>query len=396
MQLKSIRSASGLIALALLVAACGGSSETASETSAPAAETSAAASEEAAPASEEAAPASEEAAPASDAWYPTPVTLWSTRGFEGTSTEAEYSPIGVATKPWNICVSFPHMKDAYWAAANYGIIKEAEAANVNLTIVEAGGYENLDKQIQQIEDCAQGSDAVIIGGISFDGLNRTIDTLVADGKVVIDLINGVSTVKTTAASGISYAAIAETTGKYLAEQAAGQPVKVAWFPGPKGAGWAEGANVGFLKGLEGSTVEVVSTNWGDTGKEAQTQLIEDALAADPDITYIAGNAVAAEAAGPVLRDRGLTDTIKVLAFYMTPGTYQGIQNGTVQAAAADPTVLTSRIAVDQAVRALEGAKFDIHVSAALGAVDAANLSTWDRSTTLAPDDWKPVFSVQAK
>lgn len=392
MQLKSMWGGAGLISLALLVAACGGSSGTASETSAPAAASSAAASE----AASEAASAEASSAPAADSWYPTPVTVWDTRGFDGPGVEEEYSPIGVASKPWNICASFPHMKDAYWAAANYGVIQEAEAANVNMTVVEAGGYENLDKQIQQIEDCAQSSDAVIIGAISFDGINRTVDKLIADGKVVIDLINGVSTPNTTAQSVISYRAIAATTGEYLVGQAAGQPVKVAWFPGPKGAGFAEEANKGFVESLAGSGVELVSTNWGDTGKEAQTQLIEDALAADPDINYIAGTAVTAEAAGPVLRDRGLTDSIGVLAYYMTPGSYQGIENGSVLAAAADPAVLTSRISVDLAVRALEGAEFATHVAPALDVVDAANIATWNRSTTLAPDDWQPVFSFQAK
>src|SRR4051794_36054693 len=39
---------------------------------------------------------------------------------------AMYEPIDTAsiTKPWNICVSFPHLKDPYWLGANYGIAEE--------------------------------------------------------------------------------------------------------------------------------------------------------------------------------------------------------------------------------------------------------------------------------
>jgi protein TorT len=81
---------------------------------------------------------------------------------------------------------------------------------------------------------------------------------------------------------------------------------------------------------------------------------------------------------------------------MTPGSYQGIENGIVLAAAADPAVLTSRISVDLAVRALQKAEYATHVAPELTVVDSANFSTWNRSTTLAPDDWQPTFSYQPK
>ena len=30
-------------------------------------------------------------------------------------------------KPWNICVLFPHMKDTFWVAVDYGVVEEARA-----------------------------------------------------------------------------------------------------------------------------------------------------------------------------------------------------------------------------------------------------------------------------
>ena len=36
--------------------------------------------------------------------------------------EVMYSPLEKAEKKWNICVSFPHMKDAYWLAVDYGVV----------------------------------------------------------------------------------------------------------------------------------------------------------------------------------------------------------------------------------------------------------------------------------
>lgn len=326
-------------------------------------------------------------------WYPITATVWPEPGFEADSSETDYSPLikDEVTEEWKICAAFPHLADAYWLAADYGVIQQARDMGVDMTVVEAGGYENLSQQIAQIENCAQDSDAVIIGAISTEGLNPTIERLKSQGKVVIDFINGVSSPDITAQSLISYSEIATRTAEYLVEASEGEDVTVGWLPGPKGAGFAEEANKGFTAALEGTNVTVVNTQWGNTDKQTQTTLVEDILAANPDVDFIAGNAVTAEAAGPVLRDMGLTDQIGVLSYYMTPGTYDGIEAGSVLASAADPAVLTARIATDLAVRALEGKDLHVHVAPPLEVIDKAQLDSWDSTTTLAPDSWDTEF-----
>jgi protein TorT len=87
-------------------------------------------------------------------WYPYPVQVWDPP-FDMNSPrhDLKYVPLDKATKKWNICVSFPHMKDAYWMAVNYGVVDESRRMGVAMQLVEAGGYVNLNKQISQIEDC---------------------------------------------------------------------------------------------------------------------------------------------------------------------------------------------------------------------------------------------------
>jgi len=345
--------------------------------------------------SEEPGPAAapdDEAAPAD--WAPYPVEVWSVPG-DATSprTVMDYVPV-TATQAWNICVSFPHMKDAYWLAVDYGAVEESRRQGVSMTLVEAGGYTNLDTQISQIEDCVQGgADAVVIGAISFDGLNNLVDEIAAQGIPVIDVINGMSSENLTAKSLVSFGEMGANACSWLANHVGDEATSIAWFPGPAGAGWVEAGNAGCVGALEGTSVTIVDTKFGDTGKEAQSILIEDALAANPDVDFIVGTAVTAEAATSILRDRGLDDEIGVVSYYFTPGIFEGLQSGRILAAPTDSPVIQARIAIDQAVRALEGLDFEEHVGPALFVVDVDTIDTFDSTSTLAPPGFDPVFSV---
>ena len=74
-------------------------------------------------------------------------------------------------------VSIPHLKDSYWQAVNFGLVDEAKRLGINLAIYQAGGYERLDVQRLQIEEClAEGFggkkvDGLILSAIDANGLN---------------------------------------------------------------------------------------------------------------------------------------------------------------------------------------------------------------------------------
>ncbi|MCC5969322.1 MAG: TMAO reductase system periplasmic protein TorT [Pararhodobacter sp.] len=337
------------------------------------------------------------AASADDAWYPFPAqAIEPAFATDGESVAVDYVPLEAASQPWNICVSFPHMKDAYWLGVNYGVIEEARRLGVRMSVVEADGYTELPRQISQIEDCVSaGADAVIIGAISFDGLNSLVREVAAQDIPVIDVINGMSSTDLTAKSLVSFHTMGYETGRYLAEAhpAGSDEVSVGWFPGPAGAGWVEAAHRGFMEAVEGSAVRVLEPRYGDTGREVQQRLVEDVLTANPEVRYVAGTAVTAEAAQGVVRERGLQGQVDILAFYMTPGVYTGIQRGMILGAPADSMVIQGRIAVDQAVRALEGEELIRHVGPQIFVVDQDNIAEIARDAILPPDGFSPVFSV---
>ena len=333
-----------------------------------------------------------------ESWFPYPaqevVPAFST---DGKVEFVEYNALEKAEKKWNICVSFPHMKDAYWLGVDYGIIAESKRLGVATNIVDAGGYTELAKQISQIEDCAaSGADAIIIGAISGDGLNSVIKEVTSKGIPVIDVINGVSSKDISAKSLVSFYTMGQATGNYIAQRhpEGSAAVTVGWFPGPAGAAWVEAANKGFMEAIKGSAATVLEPRYGDTGKETQLKLVEDVLQANPEISYIAGTAVTAEAAQGLIRERNLGDQVKLLAFYMTPGVYEGIKRGFIQAAPADSMVIQARVAIDQAVRILEKKDFVKHVGPKIFVVDPSNIDKVQRDNILPPADFKPTFNVK--
>lgn len=324
-----------------------------------------------------------------------PVNAWNPPfDYSYPPAEVGYEPLVSAAKRWKVCAAYPHIKDPYWLSVNYGMVEHARRLGVELSVVEAGGYPNLQRQIEQITECSKSADALIVGTVSYDGLTPTIREI-SKRIPVIAAVNDIASEGITAKSAVSWKAMGKSIGAYFANRhPKGQPpVKVAWFPGPEGAGWVSFVQAGLLPELENSAADIVATKWGDTGFEAQLLLLEEVLEEHPDIDYIIGSAVTADAAVSLLRAKGLSREIRILADYFTHGTYRAIKRGKVLAAPTDSPVLQGRIAVDQAVRALEGSLTVRHAGPAIRVVEQSSISTFGIADSLAPAWFKPTFRV---
>jgi protein TorT len=333
-------------------------------------------------------------------WYPFKVEVPTTEtDFSAEKTVIDYTPVGKAEHRWFLCASFPHMKDSYWLAVNFGLASEAKRLGVQMRLYEAGGYDNLAIQTEQIRKCVSaGADGVIIGAISFDGFDKLVDELQAKGIPVVDLVNGMSSNKVSARSLVSFEEMGYRAGEYIARlhPKGGKPIGVAWFPGPQDAGWVKDGDRGFRKALAGSAASIVDIRYGDTGKAVQTALIEKVLDTHADIDIIAGTAVTAEAAVKILRIRGLSDRIKVVAYYFTPEVYREIKRGRILCAPTDSPVIQGRIAVDQMVRILEHKPYRKKVGPHIYMIDSSNVGSFDRSTSLAPGGFRATYSINVR
>lgn len=326
-------------------------------------------------------------------WHPLKVDATKVDGTRGLF---DYSPLPKASKDWLVCVSVPHMKDPFFVAINYGMVEEAKRLGVRMQTLDAGGYTALANQISQIENCvAGGAQAVVMVGIARDGMNNLLTQLKAKGIPVVDAINGVSSKDTGARVLTSPRDEGLRAGQYLAKKhpAGSKEAKVAWLPGPAGAGFVVAFDEGFKEGIKGSAVKVVETKHGDVGKEVQARLVEDILQTHKDLDYIVGTAVMAEATVPLLKARKLDEKVKLVSVYMTPGVHQGLKNKTMEAGGSAPVVLTGRIMLDTAVRLLEK-KVEYTDVFTLGRVyTQQDIGSLQVDSVLSPASYKPVFKL---
>ncbi|MBN8803173.1 MAG: TMAO reductase system periplasmic protein TorT, partial [Stenotrophomonas acidaminiphila] len=230
----------------------------------------------------------------------------------GKKTDAEWTLLKKeeVTKPWNICVLFPHLKDSYWVAADYGIADEIHRTGTAMTLYEAGGYGNLSTQLSQMDNCiAQKFDGIILGAISADGVGPLVKKAKDAGIPVIDFVNGVNGPDVAGHALVSFYDLAYETGKYIVKQSGGKPTVVGFFPGPQGAGWSDDAVRGFNDAIKGSKVQIAVTRRGDTGLNVQLDMINNALQTYANLNWLVGVDIAGQAAAVAVRNANLSGKV---------------------------------------------------------------------------------------
>lgn len=323
-------------------------------------------------------------------WWPLKVIDASS----GKDIPAEYVPLPKAQKAYNLCVLFPHLKDSFWLGADYGVVEELRRAGVNMTLYEAGGYENLTRQQSQFDDClANHADAIIIGGVSEGGMAQKYTEAMNKGVPVISIAVPVTHTKIAGKVYADFHFMGGVSGKYLVDYLKGKPAFVVTFPGPAGAGWPEGFNEGFKDAIKGTSVTFLAEKFGDTGVQAQMQLIQDALQAYPKMNVIWGAAVAAEAAVGAVAQAGRND-ILIISEYENQAMLDMTKRGEILGFATQYVVINGTIAVDQAIRAIEKKPMMTFVKPIPDMVTKETLPQIKLDLTFAPADFKPTFTVK--
>lgn len=319
------------------------------------------------------------------------------------ATMIQYQPLSKVSQPWKLCAVYPHLKDSYWLSVNYGMVEHAKKLGVELKVLEAGGYPNLDKQQSQLADCREwNADAIILGTVDSLAYENMLTELTDDIPVFatinyLDTQNKDTHDNVIARVGVDWYEMGYRTGAFLAKRhpKGSGMIDVALLPGPQKRGGTKPVVQGFYDATENSDINIVTTMWADHSKELQRNLIQQLLASGQHFDYIVGGAVAAEVAISELRAKQLNGETQILSTYLSHGVYRGLLRGKILFAPTDKMAQQAMLSVDQAVRYLEGKQLDKDLAPILALLTPDNLDSEAIAESLSPAEFRPVFHVEA-
>lgn len=304
-----------------------------------------------------------------------------------------------AAEASRICAIYPHLKDSYWLSVNYGMVDEASKHNVDLRVLEAGGYLNLDKQREQMSLCVRwGADAIILGTVapdlfysSLNSVASSIPVFATVNKLVVDKSNR-SVLK--GEVGVDWYWMGFYAGEYLKNKHAedNNAISVALLPGPNSSGGTKPVVRGFYAAIQDSDINVIESYWADNDKELQRNLVQQVID-NQNIDYIVGSAVAIEAAISELRSANKTDQIGLVSTYLSHGVYRGLLRNRVEFAPTDKMALQGRLSIKQAVDYLQGNAFNKLEAPKIESLTPNNLNPEVIAESLSPSEYRPTFYV---
>ncbi len=262
-------------------------------------------------------------------------------------------------KTYTIGVALPHLANPHFLGHAYGYYSEAEALGVDLILYEAGGYQHIGRQVQQMEDfISMGVDAIILVATSGEATAPIVDVAVSSGIPVINVNVMTNSENVVTRIRSDDHQIGAEQAKYMAEQL-NKEGKVLLLPGPAGTSWAMGRRAGFIDYMEANCpeIEIVGEQFCDSDPSVGLSTMEDMLLAYPDIDGVmTGSDFLGIGAKEAIVQAGKSDDIVITTADSQDATIEAIKEGTINATVVQAPCYMARWGVRAAVMTLEGNK----------------------------------------
>jgi ribose transport system substrate-binding protein len=310
---------------------------------------------------------------------------------------------GAAKK--TIAVFIPNGGDPYYQNKSYGYSKAAKDLDVKVEMFDAGGYENIEKQIAQMEDAIQRKvDAIVLTPTDSKGMCGAIEEALDAGiPVVADDV--MPSCDTSLPLGVSENSV--NVGKqqcqYLAEAIGGEG-GIVLLKGPPGAKIAIDRIAGCKEALKKFPgVKVLGEQWGQSSVDVANKLMDDFLSSHGDKVDAAYTFAGLTAVGAVnaLQSAGKRPgEVKLAGIDYHPEVVRYMQekwiDGTIPAQPVRLAYLTAtsaaKLADGQPVDGDEGVDECCEKRTYTGDENVMTLDefeTFDTENAVAPEGWKP-------
>lgn len=323
----------------------------------------------------------------------------------GRVVDNTYNMAEAASKPWRIAFLFPHIKDPYWIGCAYGVISEAKRLGITVDIFPAYGYNDLIGQLRKMDEAiAAKYDAIVISPLSLTANNSSIAKARSLGIPVFELANDSTSDDLTIKVTTSLKNMGTEATEWVirdAEKRGLKSINIGLLPGPADAGWVKGEVAGTFDAAKNAKinakikVNIVDIKYGDSDRIGQTQLAAQMLSKHGrELDYIIGCTGCAPAAKLPIKEAGLNEKIRVVAYDLTQEIAGLIQKGEIFASADTKGVSQARVVTDAVVNFLEGRIKELPhtILIKLGLVDSSNYSTYPFETSIAPKGHTTILS----
>jgi len=288
-------------------------------------------------------------------------------------------------------LSTPNISMGFWVSMYYGVKAEAAKEGVKFISLDAGGYNHIGKQTNQIRNLMERKVSVLmVGATNAQGVAPVVRFALNRGFPVVGMssLPAVNGMQITVGADHFQMGVLQATA--MAKKLGGKG-EVGMMNGPAGASWAVERRKGFLSYMEKQpNIKIIVNQWTDCNKVQGVNLMQDWLTRYPKLSgvYTACNDLAMGAAD-VVKGVGRTGQIVITTSNLSPVGESYIEDGEIYANASQQIVLQGRLAVVNAVKMLLGQPYKKHIVTAPILVTQENIKTLDLSQVSAPSGFNP-------
>ena len=277
-----------------------------------------------------------------------------------------------ATTP-KVGLSLSTLNNPFFVQIRSGAQAEARKLGVDLTVTDA--QNDASQQANQLQNFTSSNlGAIIVNPVDSDAASNSVKAADKAKIPVIAVDRGVNKASVDALVASDNVKGGELAARTIGEKLGGQG-KIVILQGQAGTSAARERAAGFAAGLKAYPgIQVVAQQPADFDRTKGLDVMSNLLQAHPDVQgVIAANDEMALGAIKALGSKAGT-SVSVVGFDGTPDGLTAVKNGTLYASVAQQPSMLGKIAVDNALKALQGKKVEETVKVPVKVVTKENVA----------------------
>lgn len=279
---------------------------------------------------------------------------------------------GASANP-KVGLALSTLNNPFFVQIQSGAKAEAKKLGVDLTVTDA--QNDASQQANQLQNfTSSGLDSIIVNPVDSDAASNSVKAADKAKIPVIAVDRGVNKATVDALVASDNVAGGELAARTVAEKLGGTG-KIVILQGQAGTSAARERAEGFAKGLKAYPgIQVLAQQPADFDRTKGLDVMSNLLQAHPDVQgVIAANDEMALGAIKALGSKA-GKSVQVVGFDGTPDGLAAVKNGTLYASVAQQPSQLGRIAVDNALKALQGKKVEKTVKVPVKVVTKENVA----------------------